>query len=98
MQDRGTCSTDQPQSCRARPTATSRNAPIALSTAHAPPHFHFGAQPRKMLDSRHANANLKLAMPLERPHHPRPVADGANDSARTTEIPPMSSLFISTID
>jgi hypothetical protein len=51
-----------------------------------------------MLDSRHANANLKLAMPLERPHHPRPVADGANDSARTTEIPPMSSLFISTID
>lgn len=37
-------------------------------------------------------------MHLERPHHPRPVADGANDSARTTEIPTMSFLFISTID
>ncbi|WP_416761020.1 hypothetical protein ACNI65_02695 [Roseateles sp. So40a] len=27
-----------------------------------------------------------------------PIAEGANDSARMTEIPDMSSLFTSTID
>ena len=31
-------------------------------------------------------------------HHPAPIAEGAHDSARMTEIPLMSSLFISTID
>ncbi|MCE4553035.1 hypothetical protein LXT13_01065 [Pelomonas sp. P8] len=28
----------------------------------------------------------------------RPLAEGAHDSARMTEIPAMSSLFLSTID
>lgn len=39
-----------------------------------------------------------LAHSRRRPHHPLPIAGGAHDSARITEIPSMSSLFISTID
>jgi hypothetical protein len=39
-----------------------------------------------------------LARPHRLAHHPRPTAEGAHDSARMTEIPLMSSMFISTHD
>jgi hypothetical protein len=40
---------------------------------------------------------IPLAHSRRCPHHSRP-AEGTHDSARMTEIPLMSSLFISTID
>jgi hypothetical protein len=41
---------------------------------------------------------IALAHSRQCPHHSRPIDEGAHDSARMTEIPLMSSLFISTID
>jgi len=39
-----------------------------------------------------------LAHSRRRSHHPHPLPKAPHDSARMTEIPLMSSLFITTID
>lgn len=41
---------------------------------------------------------MPIAQRLAMPPSFAPIAEGAHDSARMTEIPPMSSLFLSNFD
>ncbi len=57
-----------------------------------------GSRPESPVGRLQRDRPMTLARRLAVPPSFAPIAEGAHDSARMTEIPPMSSLFLSTID